>query len=169
MLRPCWRPRKINRPCSRSRLQARAVILQSSLTRLKAGQEINGFPAVTAVTRMVERGQEILIWLAWIGKDGLVYQVLGATTRPRWSEHRPSFGAAAASFRRPSEDELSQVQENRLRLVEARKGETPHDIAQRSHSAWSAAKMAVANALTSKEKLQGGESIKVSKRERYQP
>jgi hypothetical protein len=29
--------------------------------------------------------------------------------------------------------------------------------------------MAVANAMTTKRKLSGGESIKVSKRERYQP
>ena len=48
-------------------------------------------------------------------------------------------------------------------------GETLSEVAKRSESKWSAAKMAVVNAMTTKVKLSGGESIKVSKRERYQP
>lgn len=67
-----------------------------------------------------------------------------------------------------SESELREVQENRLRLVEAHRGETLSKIASRSGSQWSPAKMAVANDMTAQAKLSGGESIKISKRERYQ-
>ncbi len=130
--------------------------------------KINGFPAVMGVARIVDRGEEIYLLLTWIAKDGLVYQVLGATLRNRWNEHRSTFEATARSFREPSQGELDEVYENRLRLVTARKGETIGNIANRSGSEWSAAKMAVANAMTTKMKLSGGESIKVSKRERYQ-
>jgi predicted Zn-dependent protease len=46
-----------------------------------------------------------------------------------------------------------------LRLLAARRGETLSDIAARSGSEWSAAKMAIANAMTIKAKLSGGESV----------
>ena len=104
----------------------------------------------------------------WIAKDELVYQVLGATTSGRWKEHRPTFEATAETFRELSRDELEEVRENRLRLVAARKGETLTQVAKRSDSEWSAPRMGVANAMKTQTKLAGGESIKVSKRERYQ-
>jgi predicted Zn-dependent protease len=56
---------------------------------------INGFPAVTAITRVNQRGADVDLALTWIAKDGLIYQVMGATTPPRWAEHRPTFEAAA--------------------------------------------------------------------------
>jgi len=55
-----------------------------------------------------------------------------------------------------------------LRLVEAGRGETLSKIAARNGSQWSPSKMAVANDITVQSKLSGGESIKISKRERYQ-
>jgi predicted Zn-dependent protease len=129
--------------------------------------EINGLPAVTAVTRVVQSGQEIFISLAWIAKDDLVYQVLGATTSSRWKEYRSTFEATAESFQAPSQDLLDEVHENRLRLAVAKPDETLSAIAKRTKSQWSAAKIAVANAMMTKAKLSGGESIKVSQRERY--
>jgi predicted Zn-dependent protease len=142
---------------------------QVSLLERSDPMLINGLPSVTAVTRVVQHGQEIYISLAWIAKDDLVYQVLGATTTARWSEHRPTFEATAQSFQAASQSQLEEVYESRLRVVAARKGETLGGVAKRSGSGWSPAKMAVANAMTTKAKLAGGESIKVSKRERYQP
>jgi len=142
---------------------------QVSLLERSELKEINGMPAVTGVVRIVERGQEIFLSLAWIAKDDVVYQVLGATLAARWNEHRPSFEATAESFRDLSQSELDEVRENRLRLVAAKHGETLNDIAKRSGSEWSPAKMAVTNAMTTKSKLSGGESIKISKQERYQP
>jgi predicted Zn-dependent protease len=105
--------------------------------------EIDQLTAVTGVARIVDRGQEIYLFLAWIAKDDLVYQVLGAAPASRWNQHR-------------------------LRLVEAHRGETLSKIAARSGSQWAPSKMAVANDMTTEEKLTGGESIKISKRERYQ-
>jgi predicted Zn-dependent protease len=116
----------------------------------------------------VDSGQEIYLFLAWIAKDDLVYQVLGAAPASRWNPHRLRFEAAAKSFHQLSESELREVHENRLRVVEAHRGETLSKIAARSGSQWPPSKMAVANDMTTEEKLAGGESIKISKRERYQ-
>jgi predicted Zn-dependent protease len=131
-------------------------------------KEINRLPAVTGVARVVDQGEEIYLFLAWIAKDGLVYQVLGAALASHWSQHRPRFEETAESFHDLSESELREVHENRLRLVEAQVGETLSKIASRSDSQWPPAKMAVANDMTAETKLSGGESIKISKRERYQ-
>jgi predicted Zn-dependent protease len=131
--------------------------------------EINGLPAVTGITQVVDRGQQINALITWIAKDGLVYQFLGACRAERWKDHRPKFEAAARSFRTPSAAELQDVYENRLRLVEARRGETVSAVAKRGGGNWSAAKVAAANAMAAGDKLTGGEPIKVSKRERYEP
>ena len=128
---------------------------------------INGFSAVTAVAKAESQGQELVILVTWIAKDDLVYQVLGATTAAQWEAYRPTFERTARSFRTPSQNELRAVHEDRLRLVAARKGETLAGLAERSGSAWPAAKISVANAIDTAARLAGGESIKVSKKERY--
>ena len=128
---------------------------------------INGYPAVTSFARATEQRQEIDVALVWIAKDGLVYQILGATTAERWDSHRPEFEAAAKSFRQPTTEELSEVHENRLRLVRAEPGQTLAEIAKEPANRWSIAETAAANAMEAPTKLSGGEAIKVSRQERY--
>lgn len=41
-------------------------------------EEIHQLPAIIGIARVVDEGQEINVFLAWIAKDGLVYRVLGA-------------------------------------------------------------------------------------------
>ena len=130
-------------------------------------KKINGLRAVTASARIVQDGQELALSLAWIAKEGLIYQVLGATTSARWAEYRSVFEATAATFRRPSKSELAEVHENHLRLVTATKGETLSEVAKRAQNQWSVEKVAAANAMKANDKLAGGEAIKISKREPY--
>ena len=128
---------------------------------------INGYRAVTASARASERGQEIYVALAWMAKDGTVYQVLGATTAERWDSHRPDFEAAVQSFRQPTTAELGEVRENRLRLVRAKAGQTVAEIAKEPGNRWSVPQTAAANAMDAKAKLSGDEAIKVSRQEPY--
>lgn len=128
---------------------------------------INGFPAVTAVTQTVQDGQEIYVYLAWIAKDEIVYQLLGAAPPSRWTDHKPAFETSATSFRRPQRSELAEIHENRLRLVTARNGETLSRLVGRSQSEWSVEQVAAANAMRSGAALEDGELIKISKREPY--
>jgi predicted Zn-dependent protease len=142
--------------------------IASKVTLSSRGEtEINGYPAVTAAAAVVDNGQEIDVGLTWIAKDGLVYQVLGAAPARRWNEHRPTFETATKTFRAPSDDELAEVREDRLRLVEARAGQTVGELATQGQNQWSVEKTAAANAMEPKTKLSGGESIKVSRREAY--
>lgn len=138
------------------------------LTQRKA-KTINGLSAITGLARVSDRGQEVRVAITWIAKDGLIYQVLGACPAESWNEHRSTFEAAAQSFRAPSANELQNVYENRLRLVEARRGETVSGVAKRGGNNWSPARVAAANAMKARDTLSTGELIKISKRERYQP
>jgi predicted Zn-dependent protease len=142
------------------------VAKQVELTE-RIPRQINGLPAVSAIARMVDQGQEIVFSLTWIAKNDLIYQVLGATTPDQWSKHRPTFEATAAGFRKPSETELRKVYEDRLRLAAAKDGETLGAVIERVASQWSAKRAAAANAMEPSDSLQRGELVKVSKREPY--
>ena len=142
---------------------------QAPLLERSGPKRINGFPAVTAVARVEDNGQEIYFALAWIAKDGLVYQVLGATTGDRWKAQRPTFEAAAQSFGRATQTELDALHENRLRLVAARTNETLTAIAKRAQSEWLAPKLSVVNAVSKTKELSEGTLVKVAKQEPYRP
>ncbi len=130
---------------------------------------IHGYPAVTAAASVAERGQEIYVALAWIAKDGLVYQILGATSSAAWSQYRPTFEMVTKSFRAANAKELEAVRENRMRLVDAKPGQTVGQIAKQPGNQWSVERTAAANAMDSSTKLVGGEAIKVNRSEPYAP
>ncbi|MGB5286328.1 MAG: M48 family metalloprotease [Polyangiales bacterium] len=111
-------------PKDESAAVADEIASQVPLLERSELKRINGFPAVTAVARVQDGGQEIDFALAWIAKDGLVYQVLGATTGDRWTKLRPTLEAAAQSFAQATPAELDALHENHLRLVAARSNET---------------------------------------------
>ena len=140
------------------------------MIRLAAGCSLESVStSPTAVARVESDGQEIYFSLAWIAKDGLIYQVLGATTGDRWKGHRPTFEAAAKSFRQPTANELAALHQNHLRLVAARTNETLTAIAKRTASQWSAPKLSVANGMPKTKKLSAGDLIKIAKQERFLP
>ena len=97
--------------------------------------EINQLPAVTGVPRIVDRGREIYLFLAWITKDDLVYQVLGAAPASRWDQHRLRFEAAAKSFHQLSEAELREVHASRRSRVDTGRT-TPHHTRLVSSARW---------------------------------
>ncbi|MFW2389550.1 MAG: M48 family metalloprotease [Polyangiales bacterium] len=145
------------------------IASQAKLENRSGPTQIHGLPAETAVARVEDSGQEIVFALAWIAKDGLVYQVLGATTGDRWAQHRRTFESAAKSFRESTRIELEALRESRLRLVAARTQETLAAVGKRSESQWSAPKLSVANAMKTTKKLSQGVLIKIAKKERYLP
>ena len=64
--------------------------------------------------------------------------------------------------------DTAQLRETRLRLVAARAGEGPADVARRTGSIWSANEIAVANALAADARLAAGQMVKVAISEPYQ-
>lgn len=71
------------------------------------------------------------------------------------------------SFRPLSPEERAIIREDRLRLVEAKEGETVSALAARSGTGWSAAMVAVANGLSTSDRLRPGQLVKVALSEPY--
>ena len=129
--------------------------------------EVNGLRAVRSmVSAESSRGQTTLD-LTWIAHGGVVYQIIGVCPTPRFSEYRPLFDDTVSSFRAMTSADTAQLRETRLRLVAARAGERPADVARRTGGTWSANEIAVANALTVDGRLAAGQMIKVAISEPY--
>lgn len=123
---------------------------------------------ITGIARVESQNGELFLYFAWIAKDGLVYEVLGATPSQLWERHRQSFADTADSFRALSNEELAEIEEDRLRLVAAAANETLDDVAVRSNSQWSIKKVSAANDMPIGETVEAGELVKVSKKEPYE-
>lgn len=129
---------------------------------------VNGLDTVSATARANSRSGEVLLRFTWIAKDGLIYEVVGAAPASRFAEHQRTIAAAADSVRPLEGEELAEVEVDRLRLVEARSGETLTDVAARSHSAWTPAQMSVANDIPEGTAIPPGELVKITKTEAYE-
>ncbi|HSB82093.1 MAG TPA: M48 family metalloprotease [Candidatus Methylomirabilis sp.] len=129
--------------------------------------EINGLRAVRSVVAADgERGPTTLDF-TWIAHGGVVYRIVGVSPTPRYSAYRPLFDQVVSSFRAMTSADMAQIREARLRLVTARAGERPGDVARRTGSVWSGEQIAVVNNLASDARLAAGQVLKVALSEPY--
>lgn len=147
---------------------ADAVAAEVPLRERSPLTRTNGMSRITGTARVESQAGELSLYFAWTAKDGLVYEVVGATPSPHWERHRQAFATTAESFRALSSEELAEIEEDRLRLVTARAGETVDEVAERSNSQWSIAKVSAANDMPMGEAVQPGVLVKVSKKEPYE-
>ena len=130
--------------------------------------EINGLRAVRSVVSVESSRGAAILDFTWIAHGGIVYQILGFCPTPRFAGYRDLFDEAVSSFRAMTSADTGQLRETRLRLVAARAGEGPADVARRTGSIWSANEIAVANALAADARLAAGQMVKVAISEPYQ-
>ena len=124
--------------------------------------------AVRSVVSLESSGGPATLDLTWIAQGGSVYQILGLCPTPRLTAYRRLFDDTVASFRAMTPADTLQLREARLRIVAARAGERPADIARRTGSLWSAKEIAVANGLAADARLAAGWPVKVAISEPYQ-
>jgi predicted Zn-dependent protease len=136
-------------------LVARLESEQSSLTFERF--RIRDLPA--ARTRVSDRNR--FVQLTLIGYRGDVYSVLGQSSGSNAAQYAQTFDTTARSFRALRRSERRSLVEVRLRVRKARSGEDAAALAKRTGSSWSAAQVAVANALEEDTRLRGGQLMKV--------
>lgn len=127
--------------------------------------EVRGLPA--ARTRMTGRGQTVVVTL--IGYRGDVYGIVGESTEKSAANYAKVFDATVTSFRALRRGERNAIRESRLRVREARAGETSAALAQRTASTWSAEQLAVANGVEFGAAFGSGQPIKVALPQAYTP
>jgi predicted Zn-dependent protease len=138
-------------------------VVEAGAVQLTAG---DGFRALAALP--TQRGP-MAVDLTWIPYDGRIYRLTGLASGSSYRPHQGAFASVARSFRSLGPQELRGIQEQRLRIVAARAGETLDQLVSRSRSSWKLQEVAVANALPPGVRLQAGQLVKVAVPEPYHP
>ena len=131
--------------------------------------QINGIPAVQSIGKVKTSEGVMGVLFTWIAHKGLVYQITGLSPIDSFDSYRGVLMKTARSFRPLSEEDWPKIKEARLRVVQARHGETLEKLEKRVNSVWSLAETAVANGLSQKGPLSEGQLIKVAILQPYKP
>jgi predicted Zn-dependent protease len=127
------------------------------LERIKVG----GLPAV----RATGRARATPVQLTWIAYRGSVYRVTGMSRTP--GQFEGTFRNVARSFRPLSAEARRSIQQKRLRIASARRGESLQDLSQRTGNTWDVQQTAVVNGFFATEQLEPGQLVKVAVAEEY--
>lgn len=137
-------------------------VVEAGAVQLAVG---DGFRALVAVP---SRRGPMAVDLTWIPYDGRIYRLTGLASGSSYRPYQGAFALVARSLRSLSPQDLRGIQEQRLRIVAARAGETLDQLVARTRSSWKPLEVAVANALAPDVRLQAGQLLKVSISEPYQ-
>jgi len=107
--------------------------------------------------------------VTWIHHDGMIYRLSGFTLDGRFDRYAGVFRAFPRSFRPITEDERTSVTELRMRVVEARAGETLAELGRRTGNEWDPLETAVYNGVAPARPLEAGQQLKIAVRVPYAP
>jgi predicted Zn-dependent protease len=105
--------------------------------------------------------------ITWVAFQGQIFRLSGAAQTGRFGRYEGVFRAFARSFRELRPDERVQIDDLRLRIVEARAGETLQELNERVANEWDLNRTAVANGILPDQKLDAGFLVKIARREPY--
>jgi predicted Zn-dependent protease len=101
-------------------------------------------------------------------RDSL-WRITGAAPAIVAGRYQGALLATARSFRPLTEEERRQVTATRLRVAQARGGESIAELSERTQNVWSIQETAVYNALFADHRFRGGETVKIARREPWAP
>ncbi len=107
--------------------------------------------------------QPIFVYFTWVELDGSIFQFVGFDKEPPPGR----LAAVIESISLPDPEALNRLTLLNLRLVRARSGETIPQLGQRTGNQWSPRFTAIANKLPEDFAFQGGELVKIIRREPY--
>ena len=106
--------------------------------------------------------------IAWIALDGNIYRLSAFLNGGSARRYEGVFRSFPRGFRRIEASELEQIEEQRLRIVEALGGETLAELSARTGNAWNVNETSVHNQILPGERLREGQLVKIAARERWQ-
>lgn len=106
--------------------------------------------------------------ITWIAYQGTVYRLIGLTVSPSSARYAGVFVSVARSFRPLTPRERDSIRETRLRIAEARDGESLREISERTGNRWNVQETAVMNDLFADSPLRAAQLVKIAVSERYQ-
>lgn len=129
--------------------------------------EVNGLPAVRGQAIVPAKRGRVSLDLTWVALGGSVYQIAGMVGKTYTDEHHATFGAVVESFRTLSPGERARILEMRLRVHDARGGESLASFGRRMGNAWSPQRTAVINGLGESATLAEGQLLKIAVEQPY--
>jgi len=130
--------------------------------------KVGGFDALRARGHASTRFGGVHVLVTFIASEGHVYRVTGVS-RAGHDTHRTLFMNVARSFRPLPAEARQGIQETRLRIAEARSGESLADLSKRTGNAWPLQQTAVMNDLFANAPLEPGQLVKVAIAQPYAP
>jgi len=130
---------------------------------------IGTLPAAYAMAHMRGSKGEMSLEITWLAHRGMIFRIIGASSRETAPTYRGVFTEIGRSFRPLTVAERAGMRIAILRLVPARAGEALDALVRRTTSAWTAGEIAVANGMTAAAPLRAGELVKVPVSEPYVP
>ncbi|MFB3905782.1 MAG: M48 family metalloprotease [Acidobacteriota bacterium] len=143
-----------------------ALLANQPGVRLVSGDRtsINGNPSFLGVYEVVNQnsGQAIGALAAFISYRENLYQVVGITSRDRFRSASDVFEPTLTSFAALNDSRALSVQPDRIRIVEAREGQTLRDLAGRvQNPRVKLEDLALLNRLEPDEPIRGGVEVKL--------
>ena len=129
--------------------------------------KIGGLPAFRTEARIETSVGRVDAEITWIAHDGRIYCLIAGMEPGVFRKYQGLFRRFAHSFRPLTAEERAGITEDRLRIVEAREGETLGELSERSGNEWDLTYTAVANELFVDDRLIAGQRVKVAVRESY--
>jgi predicted Zn-dependent protease len=116
------------------------------------------------VTYTDTTGREpMVIHFLWVRMGAMTYQLIGIGPE----QYRELLRETAMSLRPMTREERQAVTAKRLRIAEARAGETLAELGQRAGNRWTPSFTAVVNGIPEHQPLESGQLIKISREEPY--
>lgn len=115
--------------------------------------------------QVVATSPEGHVLATFLSQGDAVYRIVGVSTSP--SRNTATFENVARSFRPLTPAMRALIFERRLRLVEARAGESLAALSERTDNTWPVTELAVMNALQPDAELAEGQLIKIAVQEPY--
>lgn len=121
-----------------------------------------GWPAYRAVAQARTQQGVTGLALTWVAHPKGTFRLTGMTPATAWRSHAGAFDRVAASLQPLTAAERRGLYGLRLRIVEARSGETLEALGQRTNNRWSVDETALANALPRNARLERGRLVKIA-------
>ena len=131
--------------------------------------DLGGLPAFRARALVPTSFGRIPAEITWIAHRDMIFRLVAGVEPGTLRSYEGLLRKFSHGFRPLTAEDRAHITELRLRIAQARPGETLAELSSRTHNQWDAAYTAVANGLAPGAPLAAGEPIKIAVREPYAP
>ena len=129
--------------------------------------QLGGLPAYRARAFLPTSFGRLPAEITWIAYQGMIYRLIAGVQPGTLRSYEGVLRKFSHGFRPLLPEERARITELRLRVVQARPGETLADLSARAQNEWDLAYTAVTNGLAPAAPLAPGSLIKIAVREPY--